>query len=101
MGNAMKQAEASETYEADSAAPDEVALSEHYQRALQALRDVRHMLPPNGVDLVDKILNEVTLEAQETGGQSLLALLDYEQDAEGGESLLVTHDHIYGNWRGI
>ena len=100
MGNAMKQVEASESDEAVLAAQDQVSLHDLYRRALQALRDVRHMLPPNGVDLVDKILNEVTLEAQETGGQSLLALLDYEQDADG-EALLVTHDHIYGNWRGI
>lgn len=28
-----------------------------FERALQALRDVRHMLPPAGVAIVDKILD--------------------------------------------
>ena len=31
-------------------------LAETYERAIQALRDIRHMLPPEGVAIVDEVL---------------------------------------------
>lgn len=33
------------------------AVTEAYERAIQALRDVRHLLPPDGVAVVDKVVN--------------------------------------------
>jgi hypothetical protein len=101
MRDALNLAEASETTYADLADPEGSAPSDHYQRVLQVLRDIRHMLPPDGVDLVDRVLEEVTLEAEETGGPSLLGLLDYEQEPLTEGALLVTHEHIYGSWRGL
>jgi hypothetical protein len=37
-----------------------LGLADAYERAAQALRDVRHLLPPDGVAIVDAALNRPT-----------------------------------------
>ena len=48
---------------ADDRAASPGELTDAYQRAVQALRDVRHMLPPDGVAIVDAALDGTPLLA--------------------------------------
>jgi hypothetical protein len=55
-----------------------------YERALQALRDVRHMLPAGGIAIVDAALNAASAGWEDSDGvaESLLSFLEGRGDQE-------------------
>ena len=54
-----------------------------YQRVLQALRDVRHMLPAEGVAIVDAVLDGPSFQAHAQSRRTLLFVLSpFAGDAE-------------------
>jgi hypothetical protein len=61
-----------------------VQAAEDYRRAVQALRDVRHMLPPEGIAVVDVILDSQSGWADAMRSESREALPELANLAEVG-----------------
>ncbi len=76
-----------------------------YRCAVQALCDVRHMLPPDGVAIVDAVLDRKSCGAallkcagNQEVGSTVLELFEYDSEQLNAEQASSRSERIFLNW---